>query len=82
MVMSTTSEVIRALGGPREVARLVTSYGYRAGYNAVTNWKTRGKFPCETFLIMTSALRERDLGEADPSLWGIIPPSSEIDSGA
>ena len=78
--MSTTTEVIRALGGPREVARLVTSSGYRAGYNAVTNWKSRGKFPCETFLIMTTALADRGLDDADPALWGIITPSGEEQS--
>ena len=75
-MMITTAEVIDALGGPSSVSRLVISAGYAAQPNAVSQWKKRGVFPGETFLVMVSALKER--GEhADPTLWGMAIPHTE-----
>ena len=73
---STIEEVIDALGGPSSVSRLVINAGYAAQPNAVSQWKQRGVFPCETFLVLSSALMER--GEhADPALWGMAIPHTE-----
>lgn len=74
--MTSTTEVIDALGGPAAVSRLVTAAGYDARPNAVSQWKQRGSFPCETFLVITRALHEIQL-EADPALWGMAIPPGE-----
>lgn len=68
--LTTTDEVIDALGGTIAVARLV---GRRA--QAVSNWRgrVRGKFPPETYVLLTEALKRQ--GQAAPmTLWGMDQP--------
>ena len=67
--LHTTSAVIKALGGTAKVARLVGR-----SMQAVSNWKERGAFPSETFVLLTTALSAE--GKSAPaSLWGMIEAS-------
>ena len=62
----TAGEVIHALGGLSEVARLT-----RRKYSAASNWVTFNRFPANTYRVMEGALR--DIGKSAPaSLWGMI----------
>lgn len=72
----TTDDVIRALGGPTALGRLV-------GRNpqAVNHWRSsmRGKFPAWTILLIQNALEaeSKKAGErliAPASLWGVEEP--------
>lgn len=67
--MLTVKEAIEILGGPTATGRLVG----RTAQSAV-NWRAVNKFPANTFLILRSALADRDI-EAPPSLWGIKEPA-------
>lgn len=64
--LETTAAVIDALGGLNALAALTGST-----YKAVGNWKAGSAFPARTFLIMTSALRDRGYS-APASLWGMV----------
>lgn len=65
--LSTTSEVIDALGGTAEVARLT---GRKL--NAASNWHQFQTFPPDTFLTMQEALS--DIGIKAPAwLWRQAP---------
>jgi hypothetical protein len=63
----TTSAVIDALGGTSAVARL-TGRGETAPYN----WRYVGRFPPNTYLVMTHALLAKGL-HAPAWLWGQEP---------
>lgn len=65
--LTTTAEVIDALGGVSPVAALT---GRK--YGAAFNWKGFAKFPADTFLVLQDALRARGM-TAPSSLWGMIP---------
>lgn len=72
--LDTTDAVIEVLGGTVAVANLTGK-----AKSAVSMWKARGRFPCDTFLILTHALRgiKGDDGKAiavPSSLWGIREP--------
>ena len=64
-VLSTTDEVIDALGGNGPVGAIV---GVPAG--TVSAWRQwyRGKFPTRTYKVLHDALAEKDLAAPD-SLW-------------
>lgn len=64
--LNTLEEVIKALGGNREVAALTG----RRSVHAVSMWKDRGSFPSNTLLIMKAALKARSM-EAPSELWGV-----------
>lgn len=64
--LTSTAQVIEALGGIREVAKLT-----RRKYSAAHNWKHFDSFPANTFFVMQEALRERGLA-APASLWGMV----------
>ena len=68
--LTTTDEVIDALGGNAKVAEIVSGTP-----NAVRNWRTRlrGKFPAETYVALSQALKHKRLS-APSDLWGQIPP--------
>jgi hypothetical protein len=67
--LSTTSEVIIALGGNGPVAELTSSTP-----KAVSNWRGFETFPSNTYVAMTEALREQ--GKTAPaSLWGMKVPA-------
>jgi ABC-type hemin transport system substrate-binding protein len=64
--LSTTEEVILALGGVRAVAELT---GRK--YTAACNWANFQTFPPDTFVVMKAALTDR--GYAAPnSLWRMV----------
>jgi len=65
--LTTTAEVIEALDGAGSVALLTG----RTTTNAVHNWKSFGKFPSNTFVVMQEALRAKGCA-APPSLWGMV----------
>lgn len=57
------NQVIKALGGPTKVAKLT-----KRTPQAACNWRGRGAFPPDTFLVMTAALHAAGK-KAPPSLW-------------
>lgn len=61
--LTTTKDVIHALGGISAVAHLT---GRK--YTAAANWSRFEAFPADTYLVLTEALRE--VGKSAPaSLW-------------
>lgn len=68
--LQTAGDVIDALGGTAETARLTKRKSQH-----VSNWRAAGRLPADTFLIMLAELRERDCN-ASPKLWGIKEPES------
>ncbi|WP_375453753.1 hypothetical protein [uncultured Methylobacterium sp.] len=65
-LLQTTGEVIDALGGTAAVARRM---GRRM--TVVSNWRTGGNFPANTYLTFTAALA--DIGKEAPArLWGMV----------
>ncbi|WP_213287545.1 hypothetical protein [Bradyrhizobium sp. sGM-13] len=67
--LSTTSEVIDALGGNAAVAKITGST-----VKAVWNWRGFETFPSNTYVALTDALRA--IGKtAPPSLWGMKIPA-------
>lgn len=67
--LSTTSEVMDALGGNAAVAELTGSTS-----KAVWNWRGFETFPSNTYVAMIGALRARDK-TAPASLWGMKMPA-------
>lgn len=68
--LHTTSEIVKALGGNGPTARLT---GRTTQH--VWNWKNAGRFPADTFLILSKELEDRGY-RAVPELWGITQPES------
>jgi len=69
--LSTTSEVMDALGGNLAVAELTGSKP-----KAVWNWRGFETFPSNTYVAMTEALLAK--GKTAPaSLWGMKLPTHE-----
>ena len=66
-MLGTIDEVIGALGGNAKVATLCA-----VGLSAVSNWRSRGRFPAEKFMIFSAALAEIEK-RADPALFGFEP---------
>jgi hypothetical protein len=71
MSLLTATSVIDELGGTTATAKLT-----RRKPQHVTNWRTSGRLPPDTFLVMRQALAERGK-EAPAALWGITDPSIE-----
>ncbi len=70
-MLDTTAQVIDALGGIAEVAKLTGR-----NYDAVEKWRNaRGVFPPSTFLVMTKALQQRG-ASAPLSLWRMANPDA------
>jgi hypothetical protein len=67
--LETTDEVIDFLGGNKAVSEATGR-----GSQAISNWRSRGKFPPETFLVLQALLKARRV-KAPASLWGIEEPS-------
>ena len=68
-ILTNTSDVIDRLGGTSEVAKLTGK-----AQSAVCNWRKRGAFPADTFLIIGQALQELSCS-APPLLWRISDPA-------
>jgi hypothetical protein len=61
--LTSTAAVIKELGGIAKVARLI---GVK--YSAAANWKYFNRFPSNTHLVLSAALRKREFTAPD-SLW-------------
>lgn len=64
--LGTTKDVMDALGGTAEVAKLT-----KRTYNAAHNWRAFSTFPSNTYVAMNGALDEKGL-RAPASLWGMV----------
>jgi hypothetical protein len=74
--LTSTSDVMDALGGNLAVAELTQST-----VKAVWNWRGFETFPSNTYVAMTNALLAK--GKSAPaSLWGMKPALSEQESAA
>ena len=72
--LTTSSEVIDALGGTSAAAELASqgAPGGVCSLPSVSNWRRAGRLPSYTFLLFTVELNAR--GYRAPSmLWGIAP---------
>lgn len=67
-ILTTTSEVVDALGGTRAVAALTGRTG-----TAVSNWKARRRFPPETYVLLSHELLNLGL-QAPARLWKMEAP--------
>jgi len=63
--LHTADEVVDALGGTKAVAELT-----RRKDSAVSNWRTAGKFPPNTYLLLKAALSDKNKGAPD-ALWSM-----------
>ena len=68
--ISTTREVIDALGGNGAVANITGSTA-----KAVWNWRKANIFPAHTYLLITNALKRRGL-IAPSGLWRMSQATS------
>jgi hypothetical protein len=71
MELTTTREVIQKLGGVRAVAELT-----RREYDTALKWNTQKSFPSNTYIVMTTALRDQGFS-APLSLWRMAPADQE-----
>lgn len=69
--LSSVSDVIAALGGNPEIAKLC-----EVGVTAVSNWRTSNQFPAHTFPIIHRELAARGFS-ADVGLWRFGRKTSE-----
>lgn len=70
--LTSVNAVIDALGGTTVVASL---FGFRRP-TPVSNWRVRGSFPSDKYLVMQAELNRRGL-TAPPWLWGMAEPVGE-----
>lgn len=68
--LSTTSEVMDALGGNDAVADVTGSKP-----KAVWNWRKAGTFPSNTYVAIAAALEAKGF-TAPASLWGMKQPET------
>lgn len=68
-VLTTTVQVMKALGGIKGVSSLTGST-----YGATENWSRKPHFPPRYFLVMAFALHKKRLS-ASPLLWGQVTPA-------
>ena len=64
--LQTVAEVFEELGGNRAVAEITR----RNSDSVVSNWKTRGAFPANTYTVLKAALEAHNATAPD-SLWGM-----------
>lgn len=68
--LQTAGDVIDALGGTAETARLTKRKSQH-----VSNWRAAGRLPPKTFLIVKKELAARGL-TAPSRVWGIEQPET------
>lgn len=66
--IETAEQVFNALGGNAAVEIITSSKP-----STVSNWRSFGTFPSNTYVAMTEALAARGKS-APPSLWGMKAP--------
>jgi hypothetical protein len=74
-ILTTTSQVIEALGGSARVAVIT---GRKV--NAASNWLKFETFPSDTFLVMQQALMATGY-TAPASLWAMVEPERMMPVG-
>ena len=74
--LQTTSEVITALGGTAEVAKLTGR-----SMQAVSNWRSRGFFTAASYMTITDELARRSMC-ANPALWRSVPSAALLQGAA
>lgn len=70
-MLNSVEAVIDNLGGTTAAAGIAG-----VGPSAVSNWKTRGKFPSEMFLLFSEAVA-RNGSTVDPALFSFREPVAE-----
>lgn len=65
-ILTTTAEVVSALGGYAAVAKLT-----KRKPSAASNWQSFQTFPPDTFLVMQGELKNRGKSAPD-SLWRMV----------
>lgn len=70
--LTSTSEVIDALGGTAAVARMLN-----AKMQSVSNWRATQTFPPQTYVAIKAELRKIDR-DAPDSLWRMLGTESPI----
>ena len=69
--LSSVRDIIAKIGGEDGNGPIAALTGRKTQH--VTNWKTEGRLPADTFLVVSARLAE--LGyRASPALWGITEP--------
>ena len=69
--LTSARDIIAAIGRDEGNAPIAALTGRKTQH--VTNWKTEGRLPADTFLVVSAKLAE--LGyRASPKLWGITEP--------
>lgn len=69
--LTSARAIIAKIGGDEGNGPIATLTGRKTQH--VTNWKTEGRLPADTFLVVSAKLAE--LGyRASPKLWGIKEP--------
>jgi hypothetical protein len=72
--LMSVRDIIAAIGGDEGNGPIAALTGRKTQH--VTNWKTEGRLPADTFLVVSAKLAE--LGyRASPELWGITTPPSK-----
>jgi hypothetical protein len=74
--LTSTVSVFEALGGTQVVADL-TGRTYKAAFN----WRSFKTFPSDTYIVLTTALREAGYAAPD-SLWGMVPAQDSAPQAA
>lgn len=69
--LSTAADVFDKLGGVRPVAEMTGRT-----YDAAWNWKRFGRFPPNTYSVMTTALASNGC-TAPASLWGMVEAAAQ-----
>lgn len=67
--LNTAAKVMDALGGNRAIQELTGGSA-----SAVCNWRAFKRFPSNTYVAMTSALKASGY-TAPPSLWRMVEPA-------
>lgn len=64
----STRQIMDALGGTREVARITSRK-----VSAASMWRSLGKFPPNTYLVLKAAMDAKGIA-VDPTLFGMRQP--------
>lgn len=76
--LETVDHVIDALGGVSSVCELIGARKKRS-WQRVDNWRLRGRFPSDTYVVLTDALKARQFS-APARLWGMLDPPAPDES--
>jgi len=69
--LTSAHAIIEKIGGKDGNGPIAALTGRKTQH--VTNWKTEGRLPADTFLVVSAKLAELNC-YASPKLWGITEP--------